>query len=199
MLMLFPLLCFKPLGRILWYPQPPTRSYTLFFHSLCLWPHTCPQLSCVHAKSLQSCSVLCNPVDCSPPGSSVHGVLQVTGENTRVGVPCPSPWDRPDPGIEPVSPALAGEFFSTGATWGAPTQLCSGYLCWNCVSDHLNLLQTLWGLWLSEFVLDFLLEYPVDNCPHRLNAFGMVVLKPLLNHLFNKLGFMKTDYLHCFI
>ena len=30
--------------------------------------------SCVHAKSLQSCPTLCNP--CSPPGSSVHGLLQ---------------------------------------------------------------------------------------------------------------------------
>ena len=24
----------------------------------------------------QSCPTLCNPVDCSPPGSSVHGILQ---------------------------------------------------------------------------------------------------------------------------
>ena len=29
--------------------------------------------SCVCAKSLQSCLTLCDPVDCSPPGSSVHG------------------------------------------------------------------------------------------------------------------------------
>ena len=29
----------------------------------------------VHAKSLQSCSTLCNPMDCSLPGSSVHGLL----------------------------------------------------------------------------------------------------------------------------
>ena len=28
------------------------------------------------AKSLQSCLTLCNPMDCSPPGSSVHGILQ---------------------------------------------------------------------------------------------------------------------------
>ena len=28
------------------------------------------------AKSLQLCSTLCNPTDCSPPGSSVHGILQ---------------------------------------------------------------------------------------------------------------------------
>ena len=30
----------------------------------------------VSAKSLQSCLTLCDPVDCSPPGSSVHGILQ---------------------------------------------------------------------------------------------------------------------------
>ena len=30
----------------------------------------------MHAKSLQLCPPLCNPMDCSPPGSSVHGILQ---------------------------------------------------------------------------------------------------------------------------
>ena len=28
------------------------------------------------AKSLQSCPTLCNPIDCSLPGSSVHGIFQ---------------------------------------------------------------------------------------------------------------------------
>ena len=36
-----------------------------------------PVASCVHAKSLQSCPTLWDPVDCCPPGSSVHGILQV--------------------------------------------------------------------------------------------------------------------------
>ena len=31
---------------------------------------------CVRAKSLQLCPTLCNPIDCSLPGSSVHGILQ---------------------------------------------------------------------------------------------------------------------------
>ena len=26
----------------------------------------------------QSCPTLCNPIDCSPPGSSVHGILQAS-------------------------------------------------------------------------------------------------------------------------
>ena len=33
-------------------------------------------LLCVHCKSLQSCPTLCHPLDCSPPDSSVHGILQ---------------------------------------------------------------------------------------------------------------------------
>ena len=39
------------------------------------------------------------------------------------GLPCPLLGDLPDPGIELVSltsPALAGEFFTTSATWEAP-------------------------------------------------------------------------------
>ena len=33
-------------------------------------------LKCVCAKSLQSCPTLCDLMDCNPPGSSVHGILQ---------------------------------------------------------------------------------------------------------------------------
>ena len=38
---------------------------------------------CMHAKSLQSCLTLCDPMDCSPPRSSVHG--DSPGKNTGVG------------------------------------------------------------------------------------------------------------------
>ena len=31
----------------------------------------------MHAQLLQSCLTLCYSMDCSPPGSSVHGTLQV--------------------------------------------------------------------------------------------------------------------------
>ena len=31
---------------------------------------------CLHAKLLWSCSTLCDPMDCRPPGASVHGILQ---------------------------------------------------------------------------------------------------------------------------
>ena len=45
-----------------------------------------------------------------------------TREGYWSGSPCPPPGDLPDPGIEPkslMSPALAGGFFYTGATWEA--------------------------------------------------------------------------------
>ena len=40
---------------------------------VCYWP---PLHACVHAKSLQSCPTLCDPMICGPSGSSVHGILQ---------------------------------------------------------------------------------------------------------------------------
>ena len=36
----------------------------------------CPTVVAAAAKSLQSCLTLCDPIDGSPPGSSVHGILQ---------------------------------------------------------------------------------------------------------------------------
>ena len=43
--------------------------------------------ACMHAKSLQSCLTLCDPMDSSPPGSSVHRILQA---RIRSGLSCPS-------------------------------------------------------------------------------------------------------------
>ena len=48
---------------------------------------------------------------CSPPGSSVHGISQA---RILEWVAFPPPGDLPDPGIKPMSPALAGGFFTTG-------------------------------------------------------------------------------------
>ena len=39
-------------------------------------PETITTLLTAYAESLQSCLTLCDPVDSSPPGSSVHGILQ---------------------------------------------------------------------------------------------------------------------------
>ena len=71
----------------------------------------------------QSWPTLCDPVDCSPPGSSVHGVLQA---RILEWAPCPPPGDLLNLGVEPVSlisPTPAGRFFTTSAIWEAPA-LC---------------------------------------------------------------------------
>ena len=53
---------------------------------------------------------LCDPTDCSPPGSSVHGILQA---RILEWVAISSSRDFPNPGIKLPSPALAGGFFTT--------------------------------------------------------------------------------------
>ena len=65
--------------------------------------------------SVTSVVSLCDPMDCSPPGSSVHEVLQA---RILEWLPFPSPGDLPNPGIKPrlSSPALAGRFFTTSTT-----------------------------------------------------------------------------------
>ena len=51
----------------------------------------------------QSCLTLCNPVDSSPPGSSIHGIFQA---RMLEWVAISFSRDLPDPGIAPWSPAL---------------------------------------------------------------------------------------------
>ena len=73
----------------------------------------------IRAKLLQLYPTLCNPMDCSPSASSVHGILQA---RILEWVAISSSGDLPDPGIEPASltsPNLAGGFFTTSTTWEA--------------------------------------------------------------------------------
>ena len=61
----------------------------------------------------QSYPTLCDPVDCSPPGSSLHGISQA---RILERFPFSTLGDLPNPGIKPsspVSPTLAGRFFTT--------------------------------------------------------------------------------------
>ena len=65
----------------------------------------------VHADLLQSCPALCDPLDCNPRGSSVHGFLQA---RILEWVAISFSRDLSHPGIKPVSlisPPLSGGFF----------------------------------------------------------------------------------------
>ena len=61
--------------------------------------------------TLQSCLTLCDPMDCSPPDSSVHGILQA---RKRVGCHPLLQRDLPDLGIETPGPVsfIAGRIFT---------------------------------------------------------------------------------------
>ena len=54
----------------------------------------------------QSCPTLYDPMDCSLLGSSVHGILQA---RILDGLPCPSPGNIHDPGIESRFPELQAD------------------------------------------------------------------------------------------
>ena len=64
---------------------------------------------CVHLKSLQSCSALCDPMDYSLPTPLS---LRFSRQEYWSGLPCPPPGDLPNPGIKPMSspaPTLQAE------------------------------------------------------------------------------------------
>ena len=60
----------------------------------------------------QSCPTLCDPMGYSPPGSSVHGILQA---RILEWVAISSPGNLPNPGIKPGSPTLQADSLPPGA------------------------------------------------------------------------------------
>ena len=64
----------------------------------------------MRAKLLQLYLTLCDPMDYSLPGSSVHGILQAKILSV---LPFPFPGDLPNPGIKLRCPALQVEFLAS--------------------------------------------------------------------------------------
>ena len=77
---------------------------------------------CMHPQSFQSCLTLCDPVDCSLPGSSVHGILQarilkwVVISSSRESSP---PRNQT---LVSCSSFIAGGFFTTEPPWKSKTR-----------------------------------------------------------------------------
>ena len=85
---------------------------------------------CVHAKSLQLCLTLWDPINRNPPGSSVHVILQARilewgAMLSSKGPSWPRDWTR-----SLMSPAPAGGFFFTSATWEAYFSFASNISDW---------------------------------------------------------------------
>ena len=64
-------------------------------------------------KVVQLCPTLCHPTDCSPPGSSIHGILQA---RTLEWVAMPFSRGSPQPRDETWVSCFAGGFFTVWAT-----------------------------------------------------------------------------------
>ena len=99
----------------------PARHKLGYFssHPVCRRPSRSPvippMLSKGRSTRAQSCVTLWGPMDCSLPGSSVHGILQA---RILEWVPFPIPGNLSDSGIEPTSlvvPALASQLFTNYA------------------------------------------------------------------------------------
>ena len=103
-------------------------------------------LNTMCSKSLQLCLTLCDPITAAHQAPFSKGFSR---QECWSRLPCPSPGDLPDPGIEPtslMSPSLTGRFFNTSATWETPT------VTWNLVlnerkAGHVKLRSHLVPLW----------------------------------------------------
>ena len=98
---------------------PLKHHSSTFLKSLLAFPFENYPCGWVHAQLLQSCLTLCDPIDCSLPGSSVHGILQ---ERILKWVSMPSSkgssWPRDWTCISCISCTVGG-FFTQWATWEA--------------------------------------------------------------------------------
>ena len=82
----------------------------------------------MHAYSIaQLCPALCDPMDCSPPGSSVYGILQVRILQCVANSSMASSQHRDGSGIS----CIAGGFF-TAEPSGKSLDLISLYIIKNC-------------------------------------------------------------------
>ena len=84
----------------------------------------------------QLCPTLCDIMDCSPPGSSVHGISQA-------GIPdwvaFPSPGDLPDPGIQLNSLPLCHLWSPNYYTWSTIKSHANVFFFFSfCVIQELN-------------------------------------------------------------
>ena len=83
------------------------------------WDHMCIELLSVCAMLSQSCLTLSDPVDCSPPGSSVPRILQARIlERVAMPISRGSSQPRDQTWVSYVS-CIAGRFFTSWATWEA--------------------------------------------------------------------------------
>ena len=127
-------------------PQTPWCWHNQILDALeyCFWAF----MSHLHAKSLRLCPTLCNPMECSLPSSSIHGILQA---RILEWVVMPSSRGSSQPRDQTQVSHITGRFFTSWATREAQEY-------W---SGSLYLLQKIfptqelnWGLLHCRWILD---------------------------------------------
>ena len=132
-----PCLNMKPWGEASLWPHGPglVMSLTFIVELNCLVKWVLEQFMCNFPRKkaiglkyiMCVCEVasLCLTLWPVPGGSLARQAplsMEFSRQKSWRGLPCPPPGDLPNPGVEPVflmSPALAGGFFTTSATWEA--------------------------------------------------------------------------------
>ena len=121
---------------------------------------------CMRAQSFQSRQTLCNLMDCSLPGSSVHGFAR---QEYWSRLPYPPPGDLPNPGIDiSYVSCIAGAFFTV---W--PTREAPGVSIWNTKSHPNNDNFVLLPLIPYIHIYSDLLQWPG---PLRVNSNGDCII-----------------------
>ena len=128
-------LCFSALYRRNIHSLHP-RITTIFVLTWCV--SVCLRV-CMRSQSHSNCIQLF-ATPCAVARQAALSV-EVSRQEYWSGLPCPPPGDLPEPGIEPASltsPASAGRFFTTIATWEAPIRpitykLLLYHICTDCI------------------------------------------------------------------
>ena len=93
---------------------------------------------CVHARSIQLCPTLCDLTDCSPPGSSVHGILQAR-KLEWVAMSSSSGYSQPrDRTCASCISCIAGGFFFYGWGMAGSSKCLSQALSWGLFMHYWN-------------------------------------------------------------
>ena len=136
----------------------------------------------VYVSVTQSCLTLCDPMDCSPPGSSVHGILQARIlEQVAIPFSRESSWPRDRNCVS----CIADRFFTIWATKEAHIQeqcplFTKGALEWS---------------WVWILLCHFLVAWPQANHLISLSLFSQLSKQWCSYYL---LGWYKSNaVLHC--
>ena len=128
-----------------------TEYHTKYFCLLLIYLLCCSNNLVVDVVYTLSCvQLFCHPVDCGLPGSTVHGISQA---RILEWIAISFLRGSSQLGIEPISPAFAGRFFTTEPP-GKSNNLVVKFLFLShfCVLEHLLPLSLQWGRFISSLL-----------------------------------------------